>query len=306
MTARTVTATELAELAAHRGPVGADEEPILVAAAAWRTGSTLVQRLLTTDPGVLIWGEPLNEAAWLDHLIDQLAPLSADRWAAAGRPGHRWPRLTLDDLDPAAAVGDRPLHEPWRAAIAELSPTVEDLLNAHRSYVEALLAHPARAVGRGRWGAKEVRWGAEHLAYWRLLYPRARLVGVVRSPWAAWASYQGHRWAHRWPDDVVGGPLGFAGVWARQAEAIGDAVEAAGPLGVLVRHEDLVDPTTSAGVIDRIAEVTGTTVDPEALDVRTRSTTRPADPADVAAITVIAGAEAERFGYHEPNPGAQP
>jgi hypothetical protein len=33
-----------------------DDQPIFVCAVGWRSGSTLLQRLLMTDPSVLVWG----------------------------------------------------------------------------------------------------------------------------------------------------------------------------------------------------------------------------------------------------------
>ena len=36
------------------------ESPIFLLATGWRTGSTLLQRILVTDPHLLLWGEPLG------------------------------------------------------------------------------------------------------------------------------------------------------------------------------------------------------------------------------------------------------
>src|SRR5258708_2685540 len=38
-----------------------DECPIFLLATGWRSGSTLLQRIVSTDPNVLLWGEPLGE-----------------------------------------------------------------------------------------------------------------------------------------------------------------------------------------------------------------------------------------------------
>ena len=56
----------------------ADDAPIFLLSAGWRSGSTMLQRLLMSDPGVLIWGEPYDECG----LVQALAGC-----AKAFRPG---------------------------------------------------------------------------------------------------------------------------------------------------------------------------------------------------------------------------
>src|ERR1700759_2808533 len=36
------------------------EAPIFLLSTGWRAGSTLLQRILVTDPSLLLWGEPLG------------------------------------------------------------------------------------------------------------------------------------------------------------------------------------------------------------------------------------------------------
>ena len=40
-----------------------NEEPIFLLSAGWRSGSTLLQRLIMSDSNVLIWGNPTMNAA---------------------------------------------------------------------------------------------------------------------------------------------------------------------------------------------------------------------------------------------------
>ena len=37
------------------------ESPIFLLSTGWRAGSTLLQRILVTDPRLLLWGEPLGD-----------------------------------------------------------------------------------------------------------------------------------------------------------------------------------------------------------------------------------------------------
>ncbi len=43
-----------------------DDAPVFVASVGWRSGSTLMQRLLMTDPSILIWGEPMSQAGFVE------------------------------------------------------------------------------------------------------------------------------------------------------------------------------------------------------------------------------------------------
>ncbi len=38
-----------------------DERPIFILSAGWRSGSTLIQRLIMSKERILIWGEPIIE-----------------------------------------------------------------------------------------------------------------------------------------------------------------------------------------------------------------------------------------------------
>ena len=54
-----------------------DDDPIFVCAIGWRCGSTLLQRILMTDPRVFIWGEPLDRLGLLSRLTDMVAEVGA-------------------------------------------------------------------------------------------------------------------------------------------------------------------------------------------------------------------------------------
>ena len=51
------------------------EEPLFVLAAGWRSGSTLLQRMLM--PRAFIWGEPYGHAGLVDSLADPLRAFTA-------------------------------------------------------------------------------------------------------------------------------------------------------------------------------------------------------------------------------------
>ncbi len=196
------------------------EDPIFILAAGWRSGSTLLQRMLVSDPSVMIWGEPLDRSGIVQGLCEQWMPFT-DTWP---KPSHQAP-----------LAADEPLADRW---IANRSPEVASLRQAHRRFLDRLFGEPARRAGRPRWGLKEVRLDARHAAYLHWLFPGARFLLLVRNPADAWASYRGRGpWFLRWPDSLVEGPVAFGRMWARLAsdfhDLSGDAAFR------LLRYEDL-------------------------------------------------------------------
>jgi Sulfotransferase family len=155
--------------------VPASDAPILVLASGQRCGSTLIQRLLSSHPDVLIWGE---NGGHLGELLEASNRLQI------------W-----DDgvAKPARAVYEDDGHHSW---MANLLPPAETVAHAARAYLETLFAAPAAAQGRARWGLKEVRWGREDAELIRALYPGTRVVHLTRDPrkvlvsLAAWEEQQ--------------------------------------------------------------------------------------------------------------------
>lgn len=198
--------------------------PVFVLSAGWRSGSTLLQRLLMSDPRLLVWGEPYDLSGHVQRLAEALLPLGPD-----------WPpdRYFLRAHE---ASGRADHTREW---IANLYPEVEHLRSAHRALFETLLARPARRRGYERWGFKEVRLSGDHALYLRWLFPDARILFLVRDPAAAYRSYRAYRpWYERWPDDPVLTARDFGRLWARLA---GSFLRHSGPLGApLLRYEDLV------------------------------------------------------------------
>ncbi|HEX5446610.1 MAG TPA: sulfotransferase [Pirellulales bacterium] len=168
------------------------EEPIFVLAAGWRSGSTLLQRLLM--PRAFLWGEPFGHAGLIEDLARPLAAF-----------GGAWPPdAYFYGGQPAGALAER--------FIANLYPDPQSLLDAHLAYFERLLIEPARHAANSqsltqptRWGLKEVRLSADHAAYLKWLFPRAKLLFLIRNPWDAYRSYaaRGQQWFVRWPDQPL-------------------------------------------------------------------------------------------------------
>ena len=60
-----------------------DERPVFLCNVGWRSGSSLAHRLLTSDPRLLLWGEPLGRMGLVSRLASAMATVTP-RW-----PGRR-------------------------------------------------------------------------------------------------------------------------------------------------------------------------------------------------------------------------
>ncbi len=199
-----------------------EEEPIFLLSAGWRSGSTLLQRLVMSDSRVLIWGEPYDECGTIQALANTTMAFRAD-----------WP--------PAEYYYDgRPPNELSSEWIANLFPALADLRNAHRALFDKLFSEPAKRAGVPRWGIKEVRLGIEHASYLRWLYPRARILFLYRNPLDAYRSYSryGRSWYDTFPDRPVFTPTAFGDHWRRLMQ--GFLSNAKKLDAMLVRYEDLI------------------------------------------------------------------
>ena len=158
------------------GASPASAGPILVLASGQRCGSTLVQRLLSSHPEVLVWGE---NGGHLGDVLRESRALQLWDWGVSR---------------PARDVYEEEGHQSW---MANLLPPPETVADAARAYLDTLFAAPAAARGRPRWGLKEVRFGLEDAEGIRELHPETRVVHLTRDPrkvlvsLAAWEEQQG-------------------------------------------------------------------------------------------------------------------
>jgi len=205
--------------------VSGPDQPIFIFGAGWRCGSTWLQRIVMSSGQALVWGEPFDRSGIVQSLSAQLLPI-----------GRQWPP------DPwfQSSKGPRELADEW---VANLYPPVPALIDSHRALFRELFEAPARAWGIGRWGLKEVRLTTAHARYLRLLFPAAKFIFLVRSPFDAYESYRVGRepWYEVWPDRLIVTARQFGRVWSRLVEDFLQGHATVG--GLLLRYEDLVsDP----------------------------------------------------------------
>lgn len=200
------------------------EAPVFLLAAGWRSGSTLLQRVLMSTGELMIWGEPFARSGVTQTLLSQLRAFT-DEWPP--------PDYFIDHF------GDD-LESQW---IANSYPPPERLIAAHRAFFTELLAAPARARGHARWGLKEVRLGGAHALYLKQLFPEARFVFLIRDPYAGFASFRHYIKSDflAWPDLPVHSAADFGRLW----RSLVSDFERVCPMvdGLWLRYEDyLADP----------------------------------------------------------------
>jgi hypothetical protein len=277
------TPSEAIRLMQQRWPAlksKAVDEPVFLLAAGWRSGSTLVQRMLSH--GCLVWGEPFGRSGLIERMASTLCPFSQS-WPAEnsfiGHPDY-----------------EGKLSEKWTA---NLYPPLELLPEAHAEFYRCLFARPALVHGFQRWGLKEVRYGIEHAIYLRWVFPQARFLFLVRNPYACWASYRnlGAVPFYRvWPDEPMDSPEQFGRHWLDLAN--GFCCRAREVDGLFLRYEDVIandfDPAPLANHL-------GFNLDVTVRETRVGgSQERPVPPQELDRLQKVVGAFAQQLGYAAP------
>jgi Sulfotransferase family len=214
------------------------DAPVFVFSAGWRSGSTLLQRMLM--PECFVWGEPYGHSGMLQGLADPLRCMTRD-WPE--------PHFFYDDTSATQVerdngkltTADHDVYELSERFVANLYPSVASLLAAHRAYFESLLIEPARQAGAKQWGFKEVRLSADYAYYLKLLYPNSKFLFLIRNPYDAYRSWAarrnaGWKWHYRWPDKPVTAQL-FGQLWQELTNSF--LAEAITLDAHVVRYEEL-------------------------------------------------------------------
>jgi hypothetical protein len=227
-------------------PDAADRDaPIFLLSAGWRSGSTLLQRLIMSDHSTLLWGEPYDECGIIQAMA---ATVKAFRTT--------WPPSDYyyDAATPRQLTGD------W---IANLFPAPASLRQAHRAFFDKAFAEPARSANVVRWGIKEVRLSVEHAHYLHWLYPSARFVFLYRNPLEAYQSYcrYGRNWYDTWPDKPVLTPTAFGRHWRELTTGFLSGASALDAL--VVRYDELID--ANPALLQRIEHHLDVRLDPSVL-----------------------------------------
>lgn len=249
---RALANTPLGGLAAfaERAPAGtSDDSPIFILSAGWRSGSTLLQRLICSNHATLIWGEPYD----LCGIVQTLA---------------RLPRPVTQDWPPESYFVSE--HDPGNLTaswIANLYPSLPDFREAMKAMLCRMFAVPANAQGAERWGIKEVRFGLEEAVFLHWLFPNAKFLMIHRDVEDAFRSYQNFspsmNWYASWPSRPAFTPFAFARHRQRLLNQFPEIARQTG--GLVISYEDLTQGTADLNAIAQYCDVD---IDPGILEKR--------------------------------------
>jgi len=215
-------------------------QPIFIFSAGWRSGSTMLQRLVTATGSALIWGEA---GGALDRLADGYACYEQMLGPGGQRFKHGFGGNGAKEYENFKAAGK----EGFNKWIACMNPPTETFMQAFRAFLENVYARPATELGYGNWGVKEVQSGIEAARFLRQLFPQARFIFLVRHPYDCLTSIKRRDWLDR-PQDPRA--LEYYGEhWSRLAGEFREA-----DFGEVVKYEDLV---SSPAVQEKVGSYLG-------------------------------------------------
>jgi len=220
-----------------------NEAPIFIFSAGWRSGSTLVQRVISSSGNIVVWGEPFDKSNIVQTLSSTMIPFSEN-----------WPP---DDY----YYKNRSKDELYNTWIANLYPDMNTLKASHRAFFDTLFC-----VGKERWGVKEVRWGKKEALYLKWLYPNSKLIFLVRNPFNSYLSYSslGSKWYDLWPKRPIFTTYSFGKLWAT---LVAEFIDVSGSVdGFIVRYEDF--SVNKENVVDKLAQYLGVEVDASILSCK--------------------------------------
>ncbi len=200
--------------------------PIFIFSSSWRSGSTLLQRLINASNEVLIWGEP---GGALDAFQDAHVRLQQMLGEGGTKYKHGFGGNGASQFARFKS-GEGGIHDKW---IACMNPPLVHIEQQLKGLLDGIYRGPAEALGYSRWGLKEVRSGIETAEFLRKLYPEAKFVFLVRNPFDSILSIKKRKWldAVNYRDPLYY----FANHWRK----LSGEYRKAG-FGLLIRFEDLV------------------------------------------------------------------
>jgi hypothetical protein len=196
-----------------------------------------VQRLLCTIDGLVVWGENFGITGLLAEATERLG---------------KWESMSARQREGFEAKGDH-------AWIANMGPPIEQLDELTRDWLQGLYGPATRALGKTRWGFKEVRHDARIADFLVSLFPAGKVILLLRNPVDVLASNRSTSWSAK-----TGGGERLGQGWCNRVESFVAARER----HVLLRYEDLVSRAQETlARLEASLGVAPGSIDPGPLDV---------------------------------------
>lgn len=263
------------------------DSPVFLFSAGWRTGSTLLQRMLTASNEILIWGEPGGSLDCFADAAERYVQMlgSWKRRFEHGRGGSG-----AQAFEQFSNTTPNKRHQVW---IGCMAPPIEVIYAGFQGMMNSIYRQAAADLGYQRWGIKEVRSGIKIANFLRKLYPEAKFVFLVRNPFDCLLSIKRHKWMDF--QEKRGTIVYFARHWYKLAKEFREA-----DFGLLVRYEDLVStPETVKKVFNYVgvSKIPPDFIQESFVDWRTSSHQARLSWAEYLRARLILTGEMARHGY---------
>ncbi|MBN2320626.1 MAG: sulfotransferase [Acidobacteria bacterium] len=208
------------------------DSPIFIFSAGWRSGSTMLQRLIMASGNILIWGEAGGGLNCLEETFERYRQMLGDghatfRYGFGGNGAEQFRNFVK--------MMENRTHQ-W---IASMNPPRETISEAMKECLLNIYSKPAEKIGFNRWGIKEVQSGIQTADFLKTLFPNSRFVFLVRNPFACMLSIKRRNWIDA--ADMKDPLSYFLLIWKKLASEFKRA-----PYGFFVRFEDLISDSYDA------------------------------------------------------------
>ncbi|HLQ71943.1 MAG TPA: sulfotransferase [Bacillota bacterium] len=225
---------------------------LLLASATHRSGSTLLQRMFNARKETLIWGENGGCLSAFCNIYRQALYYAEHSKDARGKYFNN---------------GEDPNH--WIATMTPPQKSVtESLIHSVKIFHERLY--------KGRYGEthdligyKEVRYGYDELTLFRICYPKAPIILLVRNPVDVWKSVSQNAKVNRYQSVKK-----FASMWNHRVKSFIHLSDTDSNI-YLIRYEDLIRKNKATmNVIKQVGKITDDQIE-KVLSVKISSSVRP-------------------------------
>lgn len=260
--------------------------PIFIFSAGWRSGSTLLQRLIMSNHQVMIWGEPFAQLNIIERQMRSLASIRK------GYPEKGWlldERISELDSEKTGMI---------QKNIANLYPEIGYLKKAHRRFFLELFSSSAIYNDYHRWGIKEVRLGIDAAFYFKWLFPNSKFLFLYRDPYKGYSSLKPHlhKWSlyKMWPQDPIRTPYKFGKHWEKLVRSYLENSNRVN--GLLIKYEELQNGQYP---IERLEEYLDLQIDRDVLNKKVGSTKdkKPLTRMEVLLLNRAVNPLAMKLGY---------